>query len=52
MHIFQFRISATKRTTLPTTVARHLRPVTMTPRTGSRQAILNLLAFPWVMSPG
>jgi hypothetical protein len=36
---FQFRISATKRTKLATTVARHLRSVTVTPGTGVRSTI-------------
>jgi hypothetical protein len=39
VHTFQFRISATKRTKLSTTVARHLRSVTVTPGTGVRSTI-------------
>lgn len=39
LHTFQFRISATKRTKLSTTVARHLRSVTVTPGTGVRSTI-------------
>jgi hypothetical protein len=39
VHTFQFRISAAKHTKLPTTVARHLRSVTVTPGTGGRRIV-------------
>ena len=42
VHTFQFRISATKRTKLPTTVARHLRSVTVTPGTGGQSTVFTV----------